>query len=165
MRTGVGTRGRIAIAIVAATTSMVWYAGVPSASADPPGNNGTVKIAGEDVGRGNEPHVGCTFSVEFFGYDEGELSADLVIEGQAPSPAGTLWTGTASIGEDPAGGGTDLDASVPVDLVSALVDLPQEEQGVHMKLTVHADGSQGADTKHKTFWVACSTDDGGGTPT
>ena len=26
-------------------------------------------------------------------------------------------------------------------------------KGFHVKLTIHADGSQGADTKHKVFWV------------
>jgi hypothetical protein len=31
-------------------------------------------------------------------------------------------------------------------------------QGFHVKLTVHAEGSQGADTKHKVFWVeGCKT--------
>jgi hypothetical protein len=30
---------------------------------------------------------------------------------------------------------------------------PRPVQGVHLKLTVNAKGSQGADTKHKVFWV------------
>ncbi|HEY1117463.1 MAG TPA: hypothetical protein VGE43_07140, partial [Acidimicrobiales bacterium] len=41
---------------------------------NPPGNNGTVKIAGpgDEVGHpSNNPHPGCTFYVEWFGFDEG----------------------------------------------------------------------------------------------
>ena len=30
---------------------------------------------------------------------------------------------------------------------------PHPIQGWHIKLTVNADGSQGADVKHKVFWV------------
>ena len=39
------------------------------AFADPPGNNGTVKIDGDafDDDPNNEPHVGCTFQVDFYG--------------------------------------------------------------------------------------------------
>ena len=28
-----------------------------------------------------------------------------------------------------------------------------DQQGFHVKLTINAEGSQGADTKHKVFWV------------
>jgi hypothetical protein len=30
---------------------------------------------------------------------------------------------------------------------------PQPQQGFHVKLTINAEGSQGADVKHKVFWV------------
>src|SRR4029453_11982527 len=45
----------------------------------PPGNNGTVKIDGVafDDHPNNEPHVGCIFQVDFYGYDEGDLFADV----------------------------------------------------------------------------------------
>ena len=64
------------------------------------------------------------------------------------------------IGQDAAGGGTDLDAQATYNLSGLLGQLgdPQPQQGYHVKLTVHADGSQGADTKYKVFWVNC---DGG----
>jgi hypothetical protein len=43
---------------------------------DPPGNNGTVKI--DDVPfddhPNNEPHVGCVFQVDWYGFDEGDFS-------------------------------------------------------------------------------------------
>ncbi len=44
-----------------------------TANAIPPGNNGTIKIDGAafDDAPNNEPHVGCTFQVDFYGFDEG----------------------------------------------------------------------------------------------
>ena len=49
-----------------------------SAGPNPPGNNGTIKI--DDVPfddhPNNEPHVGCVFQVDFYGYDEGDLDAE-----------------------------------------------------------------------------------------
>jgi cell division septation protein DedD len=127
---------------------------------DPPGNNGTVKVDGGELdnGHANEPHVGCSFLIEFFGYDEGDLYADVTFEGQPPTGGGTLLTDSVFIGEDPANGG-DLDASKSYNLSAALAGIePHPTQGHHVKLTVNADGSQGADTKHKTFWVeGCGT--------
>src|SRR5690606_18956235 len=37
---------------------------------------------------------------------------------------------------------------------------PHPQQSWHVRLTVHAEGSQGADVKHKTFWVSGCGDDG-----
>ena len=76
---------------------------------------------------------------------------------RAHPPTGTvLLTDEVFIGEDPAGGGTDLDASETYDLTAALAGFePHPIQGFHVKLTVNAEGSQGADVKHKVFWVTC----------
>jgi hypothetical protein len=61
------------------------------------------------------------------------------------------------IGEDDnSGGGSEAghDASAGYNLFGYLVEYqPHPQQGYHVKLTVNADGSQGADTKHKVFWV------------
>jgi hypothetical protein len=61
------------------------------------------------------------------------------------------------IGEDDnSGGGSEagLDASRTYDLSTVLQDFAQHpQQGWHVKLTVNNDGSQGADVKHKVFWV------------
>jgi len=136
---------------------------LPSAAqpGDPPGNNGTVKIDGVefDDHPNNEPHVGCTFQVDFYGFDEGDLDASVKFEPWEPTPGAELVTDDLDIGEDPAGGGTDLDASATYDLTEGLAGIePHPEQGWHVKLTVHADGSQGADTKFKVFWVSgCET--------
>lgn len=129
-----------------------------SAGADPKGNNGTVKIDGValQAGQANEPHVDCRFAIEFFGYDQGNLSASVTFSLEAPTlrPSGTqvLRTDIVPIGEDPAGGAGDLDASREYELDFAGV-APHPQQGYHVKATVHAAGSQGADTKHKVFWA------------
>lgn len=127
------------------------------ALADPPGNNGTVKIdrLEFDTHPNNQPHVGCIFQVDFYGYDEGDLDAAYTFT-LVPPTAGGSTGGSVFIGQDAAGGGTDLDAEVTVDLSSLInssgVD-PHPIQGYHVKLTVNAEGSQGADVKHKVFWV------------
>jgi hypothetical protein len=145
-------------------------AGPAAAQQDPPGNNGTVKIDGTefDDHPNNEPHVGCVFQVDFYGFDadtpEEDLQATVLFEAWPPTGNGQdLLTDELDIGEDAAGGGTDLDASGTYDLTDALASFtPHPQQGWHVRLTVHADGSQGADTKHKVFWVnGC----GGGTTT
>ena len=136
--------------------------GAAVAASNPPGNNGTVKIDARpfDAAPDNEPHVGCTFQVDFYGYDEGDLEAQVTFEAQAPTlrPDGAgqvLLTDSVFIGEDDnAGGGSEagLDAkrTYRLDLTGIT---PHPVQGVHVRLTVDAEGSQGAETKHKVFWV------------
>ena len=66
------------------------------------------------------------------------------------------------IGEDPAGGGTDLDASVEYLLQRALNDYEAHpQQGYHVKLEVNAPHSIGADSKFKVFWVQPCASSGG----
>lgn len=135
----------------------------PAAADDPPGNNGTVKVDGIefDTHPDNEPHVGCVFQIDFYGYDEGDLNATATFTLHPPTGSTELLTRNAFIGEDPAGGGTDLDAEITVDLEQSLIDSgidPHRIQGFHVKLTVHAEGSIGADTKYKVFWVTCNAE-------
>ena len=131
---------------------------VPSlASGDPPGNNGTVKLDRQpfDTHPNNQPHVGCVFQVDFYNYDQGAFDARVTFTIHPPSGrATTLLTDTVFIGEDPAGGGRDLDAEETYNLSSALAaHRAHSRQGYHVKLTVNAPGSQGADVKHKVIWV------------
>ena len=123
----------------------------------PAGNNGHIKIddVAMDDGSENVPHPGCTFVVDFFGYDVGTRTATLVFEGQEPTGGGELlvdsWTFEVTSRET----GNELNASRTVDLSSALAGIePHPLQGWHVKLTVHVDGAQGADVKHKVFWVS-----------
>jgi hypothetical protein len=149
---------RIAVVISMAIVSCLALAGLAMAAPNPPGNNGTIKI--DDVpfddAPDNEPHVGCTFQVDFYGFDEGDLFADVTFEAHPPTgPVQVLLTDRVFIGEDDnAGGGSQagLDASATYTLDFDGIE-PHPNQGFHVKLTIHADGSQGADTKHKVFWV------------
>lgn len=142
-------------------------------AASPPGNNGTVKIVeagATDEIPNNDPHVGCAFDIEFRGYDEGDLTATWSLAGQMPSGTAEVKNGSVAIGEDPAGGATDLDAIAHVTVTDAELAAAgltaQQNQGYHLKLTVHAEGSQGADTKFKVFWVqGCGAPDAGPPPT
>ena len=132
-----------------------------SAGPNPPGNNGTVKI--DDVAfddhPNNEPHVGCVFQVDFYGYDQGDLNATVTFQAHPPTQRTgddqVLLTDTVFIGEDDnSGGGSQagLDASETYTLDFTGIT-PHPVQGFHVKLTVNAEGSQGADVKHKVFWV------------
>jgi hypothetical protein len=155
-------RSRLTWAIAILTASLLALAAglvSNSASAAPPnplGNNGTIKIEEEPLTDqpNNEPHVACNFLVEFRGYDEGDLSATVTFELQAPTLGGSLTVSgnqNPFIGGDPAGGAVDLDAAE--EYVLEFDGAPHPIQGYHVKVTVHAEGSQGADTKHKVFWV------------
>jgi hypothetical protein len=135
---------------------------------NPPGNNGTVKIqevGADDEIPDNDPHVGCKFLIEFRGYDKGDLNATWTLSAQAPSGKDEIASGSLKIGEDEAGGANDLDGTVEVNLadydLSGLFQHPQ--QGYHIKLLVNAEGSHGADKKHKVFWTqGCPTPPPGG---
>jgi LPXTG-motif cell wall-anchored protein len=146
-----------AVVVLAALPAVLLWA-APSEAADPPGNNGTVKIDGVafDDHPDNEPHVGCAFQVDLYGYDQGDLDATVTFAYQPPTERPgddqVVRTDTLSIGEDAAGGATDLDASRTYTLDLSGVS-PHPTQGIHLKLTVHAEGSQGADVKFKVFWV------------
>jgi hypothetical protein len=153
----------VVIAALSAVATAMFLAGAGSASAgpNPPGNNGTVKIDDTpfDDLPNNEPHVGCKFQVDFYGYDKGDLHAKVIFEAHPPTlregDDQVLLTDTVFIGEDDnSGGGSEagLDASQTYRLDLAGIE-PQPNQGVHVKLTIHAEGSQGADVKHKVFWV------------
>ena len=149
------------IVLLAATAVVLAAAGLASAGPNPPGNNGTVKIDDTpfDDAPDNEPHVGCTFQVDFYGYDQGNLDAQVTFEAHPPTlregDDQVLLTDTVFIGEDDSSGGgsmAGLDARRTYRLdFTGITAHPV--QGFHVKLTVNAEGSQGADTKHKVFWV------------
>lgn len=154
-------RGRLAaIAGVIALGALV-FTGAQGFAEDPPGNNGTVKIDGIDfdIHPNNEPHVGCVFQVDFYGFDEGDLNAKVRFTAWPPTgDRAVLLKDTVFIGEDSNDGGGSiegLDAERTYDLSSALRSyMAHPQQGYHIKLHVNAEGSIGSDKKHKAFWVA-----------
>ena len=141
---------------------------------DPAGNNGTVKIAplGEiDSIPNNTPHVGCTFEIEWYGYDEGDdIVSTVTFAMQAPTgDVGLAVDGPSSVfvGGDPASGaGTDSGLDGRETYTLSFTGDPHPQQGYHVKLTVATPRSNGNDTKTKVFWVEpCATGAGGDTGT
>ena len=156
---------RSMLVVGSAVCVMVAVAGSALAAGNPPGNNGTVKINGMplETSGANDPHVGCAFAIDFFGFDEGAYTGTATFELQPPTGNGVLWVDSTFIGGDPARGGTDLDGTLYEDLSVQIADsgvTAHPKQGFHVRLTVEAQGSIGAVTKHKTFWVT-GCDDGG----
>ncbi|HET8709206.1 MAG TPA: hypothetical protein VFL85_02900 [Candidatus Saccharimonadales bacterium] len=148
------------------TTSVMSMPMVFAAPGGPnaPGNNGTVKIDGldtsdNDSSNANDPHVACTFAVNFYNYDDATINATVSFALQNPTKDGRTITVTAG-DETPTFDGTGqagLDHSEQYTL--AFTGAPQPNQGYHVKMTVHAPYSQGSDTKYKTFWVGpCITE-------
>ena len=152
---GLTLRGTLAM--IGSGAALLALAAPAAAGGNPPGDNGTVKIDRVvfDDAPNNEPHAGCVFQVDFYGFDMGNLDATVTFTVVPPTgPKQDIVVADVPIGEDAAGGGTDLDASATYDLSAALANVvAHPQQGIHLKLTVHAAGSQGADTKFKVFWV------------
>lgn len=126
--------------------------------ADPPGNNGTVKIAGpgDAVGHpSNNPHPGCTVIVEWFGFDAGDdVVSTVTFSPQAPTKdisIGGTSPSSVFVGGDAASGGTDLDGRQAYTLT--FEGEPHPQQGYHVKVVVATPRSLGNDTKSKVFWV------------
>jgi hypothetical protein len=146
--------------------------GVPStATAGGPGNNGTVKVApyGDvDSIPNNTPHVGCTFQLEWYGFDASVVST-VTFEQQSPTTDGTMsvsGSSTVPLDADPGNGaGNDgLDAMAAYTL--SFTGGPHPQQGYHVALTINTPESNGSTVKHKVFWVeGCATAAPAPTPT
>ena len=130
------------------------------AASNPPGNNGTVKIHETELDSNpwNQPHVGCPFTVAFFGFDTGDV-AHVLFTAWAPTGKGkTLLTDTVFIGaDDNSGGGSqagfDGEKTYTLDFDGIV---PHEQQGFHVKLkvTVTSPGSKTPKfNKYKVFWA------------
>ena len=164
--------GGMAAGMIVAVTALAL---TPVAAA--PGNNGTIKVDEQGLENGpgapnsNDPHIDCAGRVEWYGFDEGVQSSDVIFEVQAP----TISTGaedapTAQTYEDVAvvdgdgPGGTSLDGTLDFDLSPLLAHYqPHPKQGYHVKVTAHTTFSQGSDVKHKVFWVQpCEGEEIGG---
>ncbi|HSV37585.1 MAG TPA: hypothetical protein VLI04_02395 [Nocardioidaceae bacterium] len=153
------TSGRAVLCAAAALFASMGLQG--QASADPPGNNGTVKIASEgdiDEIPDNEPHQGCSFTVQWYNFDEGaDVISTVGFSLQAPTkgPDFTMEVDGLSsvfVGADGASGaGNDPDGEEIY--VLTFTGDPHPQQGYHVKLVVHTPHSKGADRKSKVFWV------------
>ncbi|MEP7115891.1 MAG: hypothetical protein ABI862_21680, partial [Ilumatobacteraceae bacterium] len=113
------------------------------AVADAPlGNNGTVKIDGVlfDTAPDNEPHVGCAFQVDWYGFDANATS-NLTFELQAPTLGNPPLTFTKQLdGDDNSGGGSEagLDGEQQYRIGALLAGVRAHPiQGYHVKLTIN----------------------------
>ena len=126
-----------------------------------PGNNGTVKITplGESDGTpNNHPHVGCSFQVEWYGYDKGDdIVSQVSFAMHAPtSNVGLSVSGPSSVfvgGDAASGAGTATGLDGRETYTLSFDGAGHPKQGYHVKLTVTTPYSQGNDTKTKVFWV------------
>jgi hypothetical protein len=147
--------------LVAAMVSLMalGFAAVPSNAS----NTGTVKIDGVlfDNVQDNEPHPGCIFKLQFFGFPEGtDASYQFAVY-----PPTSNTNGPGTLIEPP--GVVDLTLPAPglrkLNLNTGKIDLrdgltaagvsPHPIQGFHVKLTVTTPGGH----KYKVFWVECQT--------
>ena len=141
----------------------------PAEKGDPKGNNGTVKLAGFSEGNGpghssgdgstpmhpsNDPHLPCTFSVEWFGFDAAGLFSDVTFEQHAPTRGGNPHYDSVPLDGDSHGGGGSTAGYDGVETYSLDFEGdPHPKHGYHVKLTTETPYSQGSDRKHKVFWV------------
>ena len=167
-RTRPSARIREAASIGASLLLIGWGTVMLAGPSSAEGNNGTVKIDGWTLDHGtgngapnrNEPHVGCTFDVEWYNFDA-SVTSTVTFTMQAPTksvglsgtePSAVLLDGDDASGANAAG----LDATQSYTL--AFDGAPHTAHGYHVKLTVKTPTSNGADTKYKVFWVeGCET--------
>ena len=131
------------------------------AGGNPGGNNGTVKIAqveDSDTTPENNPHVGCSFVVEWYGYDAGaDVVSTVTFTEQDPTTGvGLAVDGTSEVfvGEDGAtGAGTPTGLDGRETYTVSFTGDPHPQQGLHVRVTVSTPRSHGNDTKTKVFWV------------
>ena len=118
---------RTGMALLAGSVISLMLWAVAGGALAAPGNNGTVKVDGTpfDDLPNNEPHVGCVFQIDFYGYDEGQLFASASFELDPPTGTQIPLLSRSGIfigGDSAAGGGSTagLDASETFDLSAAI---------------------------------------------
>ncbi|HVM20991.1 MAG TPA: hypothetical protein VM307_13615 [Egibacteraceae bacterium] len=126
----------------------------------PAGNKGSMKV--RPLGTAPHPprnyaHLPCVVQVDFYGSPHS--GATLTARSHAPtSPTGeTLLTETVDFASSSAiPAGNELVGTVTLDFTDVVSGLTYHaQQGYHVKLTAVQDGPQGADVKHKVFWIDC----------
>jgi hypothetical protein len=123
----------------------------------PPGNNGTVKVNDVEFDNGssnaNDPHVGCSFAIDFYNFDKGSIHATVNFALQAPTNQDQTMSSTGNTsptfnGTGPTGGFQHTE-----NYTLAFTGAPQPNQGYHVKITVQAPFGNGSESKSKVFWV------------
>jgi LPXTG-motif cell wall-anchored protein len=150
MEIGRSSMRKVTVLAVIATLALL-MGGASEAYADPPGNNGTVKIHAEpgnhaEPTMANEPHV-CLFHIHGFNFDA-NATGQWHIEAWAPTSGGT-GIGTTSWGPANAAG----------EWQTGTIHLNPGHYKLFWKQTQPS--TPGGD-KQKVFWVECGETPGGG---
>ena len=145
-----------AVAIAAASMAVLAVSAMVPATAAP-GNNGTVKVDNIDLDNqpnANEPHVGCVFRIEWYGFDP-SVTSHVTFEAQPPTGTRLLLEDdvTLSSNATPGGSPAAFDGEEYYTLDFNDGDFFHPKQGYHVYLTINTPTSNGADVKHKVFWV------------
>lgn len=133
----------------------------------PPGNNGHIQIDeyAADGGKGNDPHPGCGFSINFFGYDTSTVAnpvtAHITVAPWAPTKGGTIQHFTTSFPPYVRASGSQLDENFPTmdpaQVVSMFSGVAPKKQGWHVRVTVTVQPlAIGSDVKHHMLWLNCA---------
>ena len=156
-------RARLVSAVAAvATATLVPVLGLVGAQAAYAGggNSGHLEVSevGGPADSSNDPHVGCSFDLQWYGYQRSD--ATVRFESQAPT-AGAVITKTqgpdkVSLGS--AASGSVMNAARTYTLKFTGAD-PQANQGYHVKVSTDAAGAKGASGNYKVFWVECDRAD------
>ena len=139
-----------------------------TAAGSPPsgfnGNKGHIQIEGAPdcgatpCGNDNDPHVGCTLTVQFFGYPAGTDRAGVVIAGQPPSGWATVLTDSFSFPGNSSPQGSILDFSKSYSITTTQLArkglTPQRNQGYHLRVDASVNGHH---AKSKVIWYGCVT--------
>jgi len=140
---------KLLMAPVAGAAGLVLALPASPALADPPGNNGTVKVGEIGAeGNANDPHVACQFELRFFNFDDGQ-TATITFRIHPPSGQGDVLFSV----DNQLIGGQDPVVIQFDGLDFGLFEFDRHpNQGFHVRLDVDLDGGG---QKHKVFWVDC----------
>jgi hypothetical protein len=127
----------------------------------PAGNKGSMKV--RPVGTPAAPprnyaHLPCVVQVDFYGVPHSSATVTAVSHAPTGPTGQTLLTQTLTFSQSsPNPPGNELVGSTTLDFTGVLDGLTYHaQQGYHVKLTAEIDGPQGANVKHKVFWIDCA---------
>jgi hypothetical protein len=126
------------------------------------GNKGHFQVEGvpdcgpTPCGNDNDPHPGCTLTIQLFGYPSGTDSAGIVIAGQAPSGTGKVLSDSFKFQGKSSPNGSLLDAERTYPITTSQLSgaglKSQPQQGYHLRIDVSVNGQP---AKSKVIWYDC----------
>ena len=163
-------RARLVTAAAVATATLLsafLVLGAPPASATKDGdsgsdNKGDIKISteGGPADNNNEPHVGCRFDIQWYGFERSTSTVSFEPQGNWPGLVITKVAGPDSVDLIvPQQAGSDLNTIQTYEL--AFTGADPQAQGYHVKVTADTrrpDDKKG-DGKTKVIWVDCARSD------